>query len=140
MSSFAEFVPTNTEWRTETVSLNTLSGNSLVSFKFQNVSYWGNDLYVDDINISASTGIELANAEVSNLYYNPTNSSLVFVVPDPETEIRRVKIYDVTGKIVSEGKPQQNRMEISSLSQGYYLVTYETNTGNNGTRRFIKAE
>lgn len=48
----AAFVPTATQWRTETVSLTPYVGQSNAIVKFQNRSRWGQMLYVDNINIT----------------------------------------------------------------------------------------
>ncbi|MFH1320191.1 MAG: gliding motility-associated C-terminal domain-containing protein [Bacteroidota bacterium] len=45
------FVPTPSEWRRETNSLNFLAGQSNIVFRFESVSGWGNYLYLDDINL-----------------------------------------------------------------------------------------
>jgi PKD repeat protein len=46
------FVPTATQWRTETVSLTPYVGQNNVLVKFQNRSHWGQMLYLDNINIT----------------------------------------------------------------------------------------
>jgi PKD repeat protein len=46
------FVPLSNQWRTDTISLNSYIGQANVSFAFQNRNYNGNNLYIDNINIS----------------------------------------------------------------------------------------
>ena len=53
----ASFVPTATQWRTETVNLTPFTGNSKVIVSFKNLSGYGNNLYVDNINL---TGVQLS--------------------------------------------------------------------------------
>ncbi len=48
----ASFVPTATQWRTETVNLTPYVGNSKVILSFKNLSGYGNNLYVDNINLT----------------------------------------------------------------------------------------
>jgi PKD repeat protein len=48
-----EFIPTASQWRTETVDLTSLAGNSSVQIMFRSKSGWGNWIYVDNINITA---------------------------------------------------------------------------------------
>ncbi|MDQ3191194.1 MAG: PKD domain-containing protein, partial [Bacteroidota bacterium] len=45
------FVPTATQWRAETINLNTYIGQSSVQVRFEGKSGWGNHLYLDDINL-----------------------------------------------------------------------------------------
>lgn len=46
------FIPTNTQWRKETVSLGFLNGNTSVYLAIVNKSGWGNTLYLDNVKIS----------------------------------------------------------------------------------------
>jgi PKD repeat protein len=46
------FVPTATQWRTETVNLTPYVGNSKLIVSFKNLSGYGNNLYVDNINLT----------------------------------------------------------------------------------------
>ncbi len=43
------FVPTSSEWRTETVSLNAYGSDDSVLIEFVNVTGYGNNLFVDDV-------------------------------------------------------------------------------------------
>ncbi|MDP2385272.1 MAG: M43 family zinc metalloprotease [Bacteroidota bacterium] len=52
-ASTAAYTPTaNGNWRRETVSLSSYAGQPVVYLKFESVSGWGNNLYLDNINIS----------------------------------------------------------------------------------------
>ncbi|MFN6037513.1 MAG: VPS10 domain-containing protein, partial [Bacteroidota bacterium] len=57
-NTVAAFTPTvSTQWRTETVNLNTYTGQSSVLIAFQNRGRWGQALYVDNINITGVGGV-----------------------------------------------------------------------------------
>lgn len=49
------FTPLSTEWRTETVSLNSFTGQGSVMIAFRNHNRNGNNLYLDNINITGVT-------------------------------------------------------------------------------------
>lgn len=51
-NSTSNFSPTASQWRTETVSLNAFAGGSPVQLRFRNVSGWGNNAYIDNVNLS----------------------------------------------------------------------------------------
>lgn len=51
-----QFVPTNAQWRTETINLNTYVGNPNVVIAYENRGRYGNALYIDNINISGMIG------------------------------------------------------------------------------------
>ncbi|NCA22445.1 MAG: PKD domain-containing protein, partial [Crocinitomicaceae bacterium] len=48
------FVPTSSQWRTETINLNTYVGNSGAILAFRNLADYGNNLYIDNINITGT--------------------------------------------------------------------------------------
>ena len=58
------FIPTATQWRTETVSMTPYAGLANVMVKFQNKSGWGQMLYLDNINIT-STGAPIASVVIA---------------------------------------------------------------------------
>jgi PKD repeat protein len=54
VASGIEFVPTSLEWKRQICSLLPMKGNTSVSFIFENHSFDGNVLYVDNINVQLS--------------------------------------------------------------------------------------
>lgn len=56
-SSQGYFVPNAAQWRTETIDLSAYIGQPGVIIEFENVNYYGNNLFIDNINI---TGTPLA--------------------------------------------------------------------------------
>lgn len=46
------FTPTAAQWRTETINLASYAGNSNAQFRFRSVSGYGNNVYVDNVNLS----------------------------------------------------------------------------------------
>jgi hypothetical protein len=55
----SSFVPTSTQWRTETINLNSYIGQSII-VAFRNIGRYGNNLYIDNIQISGSSACSLA--------------------------------------------------------------------------------
>ncbi len=49
------FTPTGTQWVNKSISLASLNGQSNVTFAFRSISDWGNNLYIDNINIASTT-------------------------------------------------------------------------------------
>lgn len=67
----ASFVPTAAQWRTETINLNAYIGQSGVTIAIRNIAGYGNNLYVDNINIS---GIAAPSAPVASFTSTPTST------------------------------------------------------------------
>lgn len=56
-SGTANFVPTSTQWRTDTVNLSSFIGQQSVIVALQNKNGYGNKLYLDNININATVPV-----------------------------------------------------------------------------------
>lgn len=54
------FVPSAAQWRSETVDLTPYVGNSSVWISFKNLSGYGNNIYIDNINVSGISGAPTA--------------------------------------------------------------------------------
>ncbi len=59
----ATFAPTTAQWRTETVNLSSYLGQTNVIIGFRNIAGYGNNLYLDNINL---TGVATAAAPVAS--------------------------------------------------------------------------
>lgn len=67
----ADFVPTSTQWRRDSVSLASLSGQTNVRFAFVNRTAYGNNTFLDNINIY-NVGTTQVVAPVANFVGTPT--------------------------------------------------------------------
>jgi PKD repeat protein len=99
----SSFVPTSTQWRTETVGISPYQLWSDMRFKIEMTNGGGNNIYIDDINIwSSYTGILEQTAGVNNLllFPNPSEESttLAFGLETPQHVV--IGIYDVVGRHV----------------------------------------
>ena len=60
IATTSAFTPTAAQWRSETVDLTPYVGNSSVWIAFRNLAGYGNNLYVDNINVSGVSGTPTA--------------------------------------------------------------------------------
>ncbi|MBL0046501.1 MAG: T9SS type A sorting domain-containing protein [Bacteroidetes bacterium] len=138
----AGFVPSASQWRTETVNLSSLQGASHAKIRFQNKSGFGNWLYVDDVNVttsplSVSNGIEAV--EGFAIYPNPSNGIFTLTGNFKSNGKVSVKVFNMLGKVVyneskSEANNQNLTIDLSAQSKGVYFV--EISNGNeNVTKR-----
>ena len=99
-SSFL-FVPTPTQWRTETIDLSSYSGNSSVLIKFRNINQYGNELYVDNIKLN---GTALSAGEVkfekTEVYPNPTSNSGFVTVKGNNNDDIKFNLFSIDGKLI----------------------------------------
>lgn len=95
------FTPNANQWRTETVDLNSFAGESKVFFKFHAISNWGNNCYIDDINISQSSGVkEVSNTNFINVFPNPSSNYTTVEILFEKSENINLAVYNMLGKKV----------------------------------------
>jgi hypothetical protein len=128
-------VPNANQWRTDTVSLqNYLQANKLM-IAFRNWGYWGNNLFIDKVNI---TGQVNSNPTISStatcaLYPNPicSGQSLTLEIPGLNpNEKAQVKLMNVQGKVVyawKSGQRETIQLPIENWDSGFYMVNISTN-------------
>lgn len=147
--AFNEFYPTtNAEWRNWMIPLRELEGEKNVRIMFHFMSRKGNNLFIDDINITNSTGIESLNQnELSdmNIYPNPFTNTATLNYSLPEQGNVNVYVTDILGKdimpVFSGNQNSGNQsLEINTASlgikAGIYFVTVKTNEGIT-TKKFM---
>lgn len=104
-----------------THEMNTPSGNLDIPGTIQPGVTFGTGI----CDLSSST---IAN-EIYSVYPNPTSSDLNLSVTN-----RDYQLYDITGKVVSEGVVNNHKIEMSDLKKGIYLLK----VNGQETKRIIK--
>jgi len=131
------FYPAVTQWKSDTVDLSAYSGQSDIMIAFEGVSAYGNDLYLDDIQIldgiAASINDETANVSV-NAYPNPSNGVVNFAVNTKENAIVSIAVFNSLGELVLSN-PSQNIasgtnnliINMQELKNGIYFANVTVN-------------
>ncbi len=78
---------------------------------------------------------EVKEGEKVNFYPNPAKDYIY--INEKENNIT-VTIHDISGKIISRSALVNNKLNISSLTTGNYIVTYSTKNGTKKSFKFIK--
>ncbi len=126
------FTPTAAQWRAEVVNLNAFIGQNDVVVRFVGRSDFGNNCYLDNINIThAGAGVEeMGNVSSFNVYPNPFSDVTTFSINLNKADDVTIKVYNVVGEIVSSYAAgtmttgeNQIKFDGSSLSGGIYFVT-----------------
>lgn len=126
------FTPTTSQWRAECVDLTQFAGQSKVFVMFRATNGYGNNIYVDDINVVTTicpTGInDVADATNLNVYPNPANSSVNMSFELMNREEVTVNVYNTLGEIVySENKGEMTGKQLVTINtenfaNGMYMV------------------
>ena len=118
-TSTTEFTPGSTQWRQETISLNTFVGNNIV-IAFRNIGRYGNNLYVDNIRVdgtalNVSAGVDkticsgasttIGAASISGMVYSwsPTTGLSSATVSNPNANPSTTTTYILTGTYSPSG-------------------------------------
>ncbi|MEP7168730.1 MAG: T9SS type A sorting domain-containing protein, partial [Bacteroidota bacterium] len=121
------FVPTASQWAMDVVNLSTplVSGHPNVRFKFEYVEDSGNNIYLDDINLDGTVGInEIAAESVKfEVYPNPAHAKAHISFTLSEKNYVQLKIVDVTGREV-------RNLTGGNLDAGEYQFDIDGNVDN----------
>ena len=125
--AFTEYyVPTATEWRTETINLNAFTGHPDVVVAFRNKGHWGNVIYVDNVNITNNLSTQQLMEQELTIYPNPLVCSQELTVSGIE-EAFSIRIRDLNGKTVYYNQAASSTVKLpSTIQTGQYIVTIET--------------
>jgi hypothetical protein len=131
------FVPTSSEWRTETVNLTPYLNQTNLLIKLKGTSNYGNNLYVDNVNIQTSmnTGINDVSSNINSLsiYPNPfTNDANVEFNLTEATNVN-VVMYNMLGEtvysnVLGEMKTGEHSIKLDgqNFNAGIYFITLNT--------------
>lgn len=130
----SQFIPTASQWRTETVDLSGLTNRDNVIVKFIFTSGYGNIVWIDNVRVVDATGIEEISENEINIYPNPATSTLRISSSDM---INEVAIYNLQGQLVQTENGNVQSVNISNLAPGSYIARIVTENGITN-KRFIK--
>jgi len=104
----SSFIPSASQWSMQTVSLASgqVSGQGNVRLKFEYTYDKGNNLYLDDININGTVGINDGSSENLNLTISPNPSTSAPIVTFNLNNAQKITIEttDLLGRIVDQVK------------------------------------
>lgn len=124
----AAFTPTASQWRNEGVNLNAFAGQASVIVKFVATSAYGNNAYIDDINLlNGSVGIIEANELANNVtvYPNPISNNATVNFNLVESSEVSIEVVNALGQVVST-------TNLGSLSSGDQTYSLDASNLNNG--------
>ena len=118
------FMPTNTEFTTYTVNVNSLAADHSVIFRWEfyaDPNGPGNNLYLDDINIIEASTAGIQNIETAvnlNLYPNPSSSQVNIGFSLSEKHSIAVTVTDMLGRSVETIAAKSYQAGESTISIG----------------------
>lgn len=123
---FDWYVPTAEDWRTDTIDLNAYSGVETILLKIRNISGYGNNLYIDNINLHAdqitATENPIAGQNEVQIFPNPMKSGTDLQIRTPYQESIWIDIYQSDGKMIyKQQHPANTSISTQNWPSGLYL-------------------
>ena len=118
-NGFEWFPSNNGDWKSVNINLNNYSNKDGIIIKFRNVNQYENNLFLDNIGISAD--VSLSSVDFDN--------NLIDVYPNPTEKYINVdydgkkEIYNILGEKLMQSF--ENKINVSSLAKGVYLIRVE---------------
>ncbi len=120
------------DWRNETVSLAAFTGQSEVFIKYVGTSNYGNNMYIDNINIASATSLSENEIVGLNVYPNPASTE-VNVSFEASNANYTVKLVDLQGRVIAnQNLTNLNGTQVISIptenvAKGSYVVSITSN-------------
>jgi hypothetical protein len=136
--SAGPFTPSAAQWRTETIALPGANNQAKVLMKFVATSDFGNNMFVDNVNLGSVTGIKQnTQAQVSfELYPNPATTSATIKAYSANEQSGTVTVYNALGQVVKSMNVSLNagtndvNVNTADLSTGVYNVVLSTSNNS----------
>jgi hypothetical protein len=133
-STAAYFPSSAAQWRTDNVNMNAYAGNASVLVKFVTISDYSQNIFLDNINLSGTTGIgTVQNISNVSLYPNPSTTEANLTVSLIRGEKVAINVYNALGALVySETRnlaagDNTVMLNTASWGSGVYNVTLGAN-------------
>ncbi|MBQ9508367.1 MAG: T9SS type A sorting domain-containing protein [Bacteroidales bacterium] len=119
--------PTAAQFKNAEVDLTAFAGQSNVIVKFEFISGYGNNVWVDNINITnGPLAVESVENSDLSIFPNPVKDVLTI---NYDKAISQIDVYDVNGKLVKTITTVDNTINVSDLSEGVYMLNMQTEEG-----------
>ncbi len=120
-----EFFPTASEWRKDSVDLSAYIGNPNVYINFRNINEYGQNLFVDNINL-VGNDLKVSDFSLSNpfVYPNPVSNEGKIQVNGPDNSEIIFNLFNSEGKVVAKIMTEFNSeipLNKYNLNQGTYF-------------------
>jgi hypothetical protein len=130
------WAPTASDWRSDTVTLDSYAGNNDVQIKFKVTSNAGNNLYLDDVNLQFVTGITQQDLSAGvDVYPNPSSGMVNVNIDSDDMRNVQISIYNSLGEMVTRKEIGNTGrglypLNLSELGAGNYVVQVMTDKGS----------
>ena len=126
----AAFVPTATQWAANEIDLTSFNGQSEVLIRFVGESGYGNNLFVDNVNVSTTVGIKELTLSAFTLAPNPTRDFAEVRFGLANAQNIELRVYSAEGALV------QSQL-LGELASGEHFVALNATKLTSGSYRVV---
>ena len=138
------FVPDATQWRTDTISLTSYLG-SHIQIAFDNIGHYGENLYIDNININVlPTSVKQATIENNiTVFPNPAKNLVTVNAAGLNTNKVSITCYNEAGALMVQKSELVNKgvlkssLNVSGFPSGVYELLIQCDNGSRFTKQLI---
>lgn len=138
------FTPTAAQWENNEIDITSLNGNANVLIRFVGLSGYGNNLYVDNLNITTTVGTKELTLTGFNLVPNPTRDYAEVRFGLEKAQNIHLFVYAADGALVQsellgDVAAGEHRVVLnaSKLTSGSYRVVLQGNDGTAQTQWIV---
>lgn len=132
----AAFVPTSAQWAANEIDISSYNGQAEVLIRFIAESGYGNNLYIDNVNVTTAVGVKELTLTSFNLVPNPTRDYAEVRFGLETAQDVQLRVYNAEGALVQsqllgELLSGETRVVLnaSNLASGSYRVVLQGSEG-----------
>ena len=135
------FLPAFDQWKTVSIPLVSLSGQTKVAFKFENVCGWGNALYLDNINLQNNQALVVSDIErvEVKMFPNPAFDMVGVRLPSSHN-FKQISLVNNVGQVLYEAEISESStiIPLQNFANGIYYLQLK-GKNNSQTEKLIIA-
>lgn len=141
------FVPTASQWKKDTVDLLAYAGQSNVMFAFQNRGFYGQALYIDNINIHNVVTTSIYDEETKsgiNVYPNPSSGIVTIDLSVIKKENYLLEIFNSIGQKVHTEQfidlsgNIKKEINLGGYGKGIYILNFTSGKKTNSLKIIVE--
>ena len=135
-NSGSPFIPASSQWGFQLVSLAPYQNSANAMIRFRNISGYGDQLYLDNINVMNANGVNDADiSSLVNIFPNPGSGEFFVNMHFISEEHAGIYVYDVLGREITrieknKVKDESLKLDLSNEEAGIYFVEVVTDRGS----------
>ncbi len=130
-NSLTEYIPASGDWKNAAIGLASYKNNGPILVKFEFYADKGNNLFIDNINVTTdNVGVEENTlAQQTELYPNPANQMVTVTFKGGLQQATTLTLTDMYGKLIYETLVAKNveqlPLTLDNLPTGVYLINLD---------------